>query len=95
MHVIRKIFILLDFPYLFSLSLFFNSILFLNLKHCISFAKHQNDLCSRIWIELMYKKKLRNIIPQKNYQLWWLSILFLLNESILILPKLFYINTSH
>lgn len=68
MHVIRKVFILLDFPYL---------------------------SCGRIWIELMYKKKLGNIIPQKNYQLWWLSILFLLNESILILPKLFYINTSH
>lgn len=39
MHVIRKVFILLDFLYL---------------------------LCGGIWTELMYKKKLGNIIPQKT-----------------------------
>ena len=32
----------------FSISFFFNFILFLNLKHCISFAKHQNESATGI-----------------------------------------------
>ena len=33
---------------LFFLFIFFNFILFLNLKHCISFAKHQNESATGI-----------------------------------------------
>ena len=32
---------------------FFNLILFLNLKHCISFAKHQNESATGISIKLL------------------------------------------
>ena len=36
--------------YLFIYFIFFNFILFLNLKHCISFAKHQNESATGIHV---------------------------------------------
>ena len=36
--------------YLFFYFIFFNLILFLNLKHCISFAKHQNESATGIHV---------------------------------------------
>ena len=33
--------------------IFFNFILFLNLKHCISFAKHQNESATGIHVHLV------------------------------------------
>ena len=35
--------------------LFFNFILFLNLKHCISFAKHQNESATAFPFDCLYK----------------------------------------
>ena len=42
-----------EHPELISFFFFFNLILFLNLKHCISFAKHQNEWNG--WISLQSK----------------------------------------
>ena len=40
---------ILSFFYLFII-IFFNFILFLNMKHCISFAKHQNESTTGIHV---------------------------------------------
>ena len=46
----NTLFLFLFFFQFLSLFIFFNFILFLNLKHCISFAKHQNESATGIHV---------------------------------------------
>ena len=47
---LTKSFLFFFFLFRLQVFLFFNFILFLNLKHCISFAKHQNESATGIHV---------------------------------------------
>ena len=46
------------------ISFFFNLILFLNLKHCISFAKHQNESATGIHSSILFFSFMNQIVPK-------------------------------
>ena len=71
---------IISFMLLIRFSFFFNFILFLNLKHCISFAKHQNESVFKLVSKYQENVEARNKIQAYCIsKLNFLAVFFIFN----------------